>query len=516
MKKGKKIMSLVIAGVLAIGSLTGCGNQQTDGKGSNSKTNIEIAYGVGGLGTEFLENIIKGFEKKYPEYSVSLTTSANDNTTMAMFGKEGDTVDLYLGITQYDTTHLEPIDDVLESTVKGENKTIKEKFQPSYLKLMVADDGHYYNLPRGGGILGFVYNKEIFEDAGIKQLPRTTNELTAVCSKLSQKGYKPLCHFQLGGYYNFLDEVFFSQYDGFDYFVNNFYASKDANGNSPSKELFTQKDGRYQTLKAYEKFITPEYVMEGSNSLDHTSVQTMFLNGKAAMMYTGSWLANEMKGVGGVEKFPMMKTPVISAILDKLETVKTETELRNLISAIDSVTDGEKALSDFAEGENYKVDGKVVSSADWKYVSAARNTVGINYSHASMFIPNYSNAIDGAKEFMKYFYSDEGYRIYMDTLHLGLPLSLSEGKPDQSEWSDFELSQYQLLTSSEYLVTQYIANRHRIFIDGGADAYAGYEFIAPLCATNSKDRKTADDIWKHVGTLIDDEYEDSWLANIKK
>lgn len=118
------------------------------------------------------------------------------------------------------------------------------------------------------------------------------------------------------------------------------------------------------------------------------------------MMITGSWIANEMKGAGSTDDFDLMKTPVISSITDKLTTVKKESELRKVITAIDAVTDGEKDIAEYQDGENYKVDGLSVSAADWTYIRLARNSIASNYSGEGMFIPTYSNAKEGAKQFM--------------------------------------------------------------------------------------------------------------------
>lgn len=515
MKKRIRVMGLILSLVMSISCLTACGGKETDKKAGNSKTDVEIAYWNTGFGTDWLDAMIEAFETSHPEYNVSYSASSNLNSVNATFGIEGDTVDLYLGLKSYDTSKLEPLDDVLNSTVKGESKTIGEKFDASYLALEKAADGKYYTLTYAGGILGVVYNKEMFEDAGITTTPRTTNELAAACDKLYKKDYTPLCHYAPSGYWEFMDEVFFAQYDGFDYYLNSFYACKDENGNSPSKEVFLKKDGRYETVKAYEKFITPEYVLAGSNSSDHINMQTQFLNGKAAMMVTGSWISNEMKSVGGLEKFEMMKTPVISAIINKLTTVETEGDLRKLITAIDSVTDGEKALSDYAEGENYNVEGLSVAKADWEYVSAARNMVAANYAGSSATIPNYSNAKDGAKEFLKFMYSDEGYKVFTDKVHCTLPLTMDSGEVNTKEWNSYEINQYDLLSKAEYCVTNYIMSKHRIFIDGGADIFAGTEYINLFCASNNADRITAEEAWKEIETTVNDDYEKDWLKNIK-
>ena len=515
MKIWKKGVAVLLCTVCVMACMTGCGNGGSGGKGGNSASDIEIAYWNAGLDKVWLENVIEAFEKKYPEYNVSFTATADQNAAITGFGVEGDTVDLYLS-TALDRDKLEPLNDILDSTVEGETKPISEKFSEGYLALAKADDGNYYDLTYGGGVIGFVYNKQHFEDAGITQLPRTTNEIAIVCDKLYSKGYTPLCHFSPTGYWHWMSEAFFSQYEGMDYYINTFYANKDKKGNSPSKEVFKTQDGRYEVLKAYEKLLTPEYVLEGSNSVDHVTAQTQFLAGNASMMVNGSWITTEMASIGGMENYAMLRTPVISSITDKLKTVKTEGNLRKLISAIDAVADGEKQISDYEDGKNYKIEGLKVSAEDWEYVRAARLTVSANYSGHTAQIPKYSNNIKGAKEFLRFLYSDEGYKVYEDTLKIPLPLEMSdESKFDTSKWNSFELSQLKLLRESDHIATSDIRSKHRIFIDGGANSFADSNYITALCTNNVKDRKTANQIWDEIMQRVDDNYETTWLKNIK-
>jgi len=305
----KKTLAIFLA-ITMLAVLSACGSKDS-GKSANSTTDIEISYWNAGLGSKWLEDMVEAFNKTNTKYRATFHASANHNSAAATYGIDGDTVDLYFLLMRGDKSKMEPLDDVLNTTLEGEGKPIMEKFNSGYLSTVKAVDGHYYELSYGGGVIGLVYNKEHFKKAGITQLPRTTNELAIVCDKLNSKGYKPFCHFAAGGYWPFFSELFFSQYDGNDYCVNNFYACKDASGTSPSKDVFTAKDGRYQALKVYEKIITPEYIMSGSNSIDHTSAQTQFLNGSASMMVSGSWLTNEMSG--SADKMPTIMTVYLRA-----------------------------------------------------------------------------------------------------------------------------------------------------------------------------------------------------------
>lgn len=515
MKLGKRCLAILLVLGMLLG-LTACGGSDEKSKVGNSKTDIEIRLWNAGLGEDWIKNMIEAFEKENPEYNVTYSATADEASVISSYGlEETDTIDLYMSVRNYDIRYAEPLNDVLESTAYGDSKTLKEKFNDNYLEFEKSADGNYYALTYGGGIMSLVYNKEIFKEAGVKELPRTTDELTTVCDKLHRAGYTPLAHFTGGGYWNFISEVWFSQASGMDYYLNRFYTCTDDKGNSPSMDALLNKDGRYDVLKAYEQIITPEYIMDGSNTTDHVVVQTKFLDGQAAMMVNGSWLANEMKTTGSTEGFAMMRLPVISSIKNRLETVKSDTVLRLLISAIDSVTDGEKQLSDYQSGDGYVVDGNQISTADWDIVAEARNTVAANYSGESAFIPTYSNAKEGAKEFLKFMYSDKGYKIYTDTLHITLPLAFSDAELDTTSWNAYEKNLNDISETATSFASFYIAGKHKIFIDGGVSSFIGLDYITGLCAKNSSDRITADGAWKKIEETIEGNYENNWLANIK-
>ena len=520
MKKIRSVVSLMLVIVLSASCLVACGHKEGNGKGQpgsgDPKKDIEIAYWNAGLGDQWLKDVITAFEKEYPEYHVYYTASASAATINSTIDLDGNTVDLYFTSERGDLSWIEPLDDVLESTADGDSKPLIDKFNANYLKNAKAADGHFYQITYGGGIVGIVYNKELFKKAGITELPRTTNELAIICDKLYSQNITPICHFSPEGYYSYFSDALIYQYDR-EAYTENFYSCTGESGTSPSKEVFTKKDGRYAVLKAYEKILTTEYVMEGSNSVDHVTAQTQFLNDMAAMMVNGSWVANEMQSVeGNMDKFAMMRMPVLSAIVDKLTTVKSDAQLRKVITAIDQVQDGEKKLSDYQSGENYNVEGLEVSKADWDYIYTARFTIAANYSGENACIPKYSENIEGAKKFLSFLYSDAGYKVYAKALKTPMPMTFSDGSElDVSDWNDFQKSQVKLLDEAVALPCSYVASRHDIFKAGGATKYADVPYVSRLCASNKADRKNAEQIWEEIIAKVNDNYENKWLANIK-
>lgn len=518
-KKSVRLLSLLLIFALSAACFAGCGTRGNQSGGvKEGQTEINIAFWHSGTGVEWLDNVIEAFEKKYPEYVVTHVDSGSSDAVKATYGKPDiDTYDLYMcakGV--YNTTYAEPLDDLLDRTADGDVTTLREKFNEDYLLYEKATDGKIYSLTYGGGVLGFVYNKEMFEKAGVDTLPRTTDEFTAACDLLYSKGYTPLAHFQDGGYYMYLDQAFMVQYSGTDYVLNNFWLSTDENGTSPSKDVFKEKDGRYYGLKAYEKFLTPEYTLLGSNTKSHTEIQTEFLMGNAAMMFNGSWMMNEMKNIDSEVEIGEMRPLVLSAVVDHLSTVKTDKLLREVITAVDQVTDGEKQLSDFASGDGYVINGQTVSKQDWERISEARNTVPANYAGQSSWIPNYAKDKEGAKKFLEFLYSDAGYKIVVETNKMPFPMSYSDGSEiDTTGWSEFEKFQVRILNSASGIASPFYSGRHRIFTDGGATYLAGVNFVEKFTAQNKADRMTANQVWDFITQKIDDNFETIWLKNIK-
>lgn len=519
MKRMRQVISICLAATMAASCLAGCGGKKGN-KGGTSKTDIEIAYWNSGYGSEWLDEMVEAFNEAHPEYHAYYKASADDSAIMGTLGKEEvDTVDIYMGLDNYDRSYQEPLDSLYDTKCEDDTKKLSEKFDERFLELIKSEDGHYYGVPFAGGIMGIVYNKDLFAKAGITQVPRTTDELAAVCDDLYNAEIPATVHFTSasGGYWEFITEEWIAQYCGMDYYLNHLYADTDEKGNSPSKEvLMNQEDGRYQTLCAYEKFITPDYVLAGSNTNDHVTSQTMFISGKAAIMANGSWLGTEMSMNEAEDSFAWMRTPILSDLKDKLSTVKSESVLRELISAIDSVTDGEKQLSDYEKKGGYDINGTVVSADDWNRVADARNALSVTFPAQPCIIPTYSNAKEGAMKFLEFMYSDKGYKIYTGKLHSILPMSLSEGELDTSDWKPFETQLVTYYQNASYFVSGTSSKRHEIYINGGASLFPGItNFVNYFCNTNPADRMTADDVWSKMMTTIEDNYETNWLKNIQ-
>ena len=136
----------------------------------------------------------------------------------------------------------------------------------------------------------------------------------------------------------------------------------------------------------------------------------MLVMGQGLFMANGDWFDNEMRSFcegleeaqGYCDTVKLMKTPVISSIIDNTDTIADDAELSALITAIDA---GETAL----QGEGYDV-----SQDDFNTVLAARVTVySIGPGHNAV-VPKTAVGKQVAYDFLRYMATDKANRIYIE------------------------------------------------------------------------------------------------------
>lgn len=509
----KKIICLLLSVVTAfsMASMAACG-----GKSDGGANVIEINYWKAGLGDVYFESVISEFKKAYPEYSVQLNKFAGNDfgTNFAKnvpTGPKYNTVDLYfgpdmdIGYNQY----LEPLNSVLEQVNTGETKKVGEKIDAVLLENAKNADGYYYTLPYGGGVCGIVYNntlmQEVLSSSGLN-MPKTTNELRNLASAIDQKyggQRKAFIHF-LGGYWVYIQDVWQAQYDGVDKY-NEFYrlgAPLNTIGTpneTPDKNILLEEDGRLEVLKVFESILNSQFVAPDSNTDDLAASQVNFLSGDAVMMVNGAWFINETKGMNAAyNDFRLMKTPVISSIIKKCDTIDDDGTLSAVISAIDA------GASSYAG----------VNAEDFERVKAARNLIWQVFSQHSACVPNYATAKEGAKKFVQFYYSDIAQKIFSDTVHIALPFTFDNeaNKPDISGWSNYEKDAYGYSTTMTMLG---VANGRRssLFTKGGLFNYPSLngETIVYLISRPTEP-KTANYIWGEMKNL----YERNWNSYMSR
>lgn len=406
MNKKIKKLALTMATVMSFSTVSALG-ACTPTKTPDTEDHLEIFLYKAGYGYEWLEEMIDAFQAKNPNITVSYdgdtlmayeTTIASDKNTIDLFIEGGDVSNLVRKggevLKGYDCV-VEPLDDLFASDL-GNGQTFEDKMMDYHLPAKI--NGHYYQVPWTTGNNGIIYNKTKFDELGVS-VPRTTNEMLTLCDTLVGEGETPFVFSAATGYWMSLLNIWYYQYEGTQG-VSNFYNGI-TEDNKLSRDIFLQQ-GRLEALETLESLIGRDkgYTHTSVNSLNFTQAQAQLILGNGLMQANGEWFESEMKSVQEEDtndfEFRMMRTPIISSIIDKLSTVNDEATLLRVI--------------DYIDGKEVDVTG--ISTADIERVREAR-FYGVKNGRNNMFIPVYSKAKTLAKEFIKFMASDEAYKIYV-------------------------------------------------------------------------------------------------------
>ncbi|MFR6641058.1 MAG: extracellular solute-binding protein [Christensenellales bacterium] len=429
--------------------------------------------------------------------------------------KEGDQV-----LAGYDNV-VEPLDDVY-ATVMENGLTFEQKMIPTAIPYKI--DGHYYDVPWSKTFGGLLYNKTLFDQIGIAS-PQTTDDLVAACetiknyyaasnaNKLPADKVTPFVFSAPTGYWNYLRDTWWTQYEGGENITNFFNGiSIDEDGNmSRSKEIFRQT-GRLRALEVLDKLIN----RESGNSHENVNTAT-FTEAQAGMTRQRTYDSqrrlvrerNEERCRRRSEslRYPRDEIPVISSITEKCEVVKTEAVLKKVIAAVDKEDDGEsRDLSAITEIDTTTDEFK----ADYERIQTARHTYTSSVN-LTMFIPVYATAKDLAKEFMVYLASDEGLATYIDNTSGNQMPFRYDLEGDTERWNNLSIFQKDLYEKRKTGV--YYSDYAKAGVLG-IEPYTSGTNITEIyfTAKNYEDRKTPQ-------TLFQDEYDywtDARWTQIKK
>ncbi len=489
-------MAFIIA--LSLTVLVGCGNKEV-----GDSTTVQLYMWDSGLDIDWMQEIIKKYNAKQSTYKVEATYNSNAATIIQTLDSgSGNYYDLYFTMLNTYKHNDDFIDMswILSEKAEGENVTIGDKYYKGLLNSLVNADGVYKYLNYGNTFVGIVYNKGLMDQTSFKDdVPRTTDELKYLSAELNAKDIKTWMFYNddyNNGYWNYISDAWTAQYNGLDNFNNILQGLGGKNATlAESKEVFLTKDGRYEALKAMESVITYSNTHSKCASTNFTDCQNLFMNGASCLNVNGGWLLKEYSKSGGSlkEDIRFMKLPVISSIVNTFEgedAKMSDETLSEIIKVID-------------EGGN---ESTLCSSKTFARIKEARNLMYNNAPQQYVFIPQYSNAIEGAKDFSKYFYSDEATKIFIEKT--GLPSSVALS--DKSVLSSIELSDWskQMIEYADTITAiSSIESRSKIFIDTTLNLYASV-VTAQNFRLGNGNNKTADQIWAEIESKIERNWSD--------
>ena len=447
----RRLLLPIIATSTALLSVTGCTNSVKVG----GDAVIQIKAYKGGYSTDFLHELVKQYHEAHPEISFDIVEESalldGEKTAAEIAIPKKNQIDLYFitgldvnylvkrsssVLNKRDVTLLEPLDDIFESKAVNldgteEEKTIKERFFGGFEELSRYEGefpkwrGTMFTLPWADAMTGLFVNKKVLDKYGV-EIPLTSNEFTAAVQTIytngaSQDNYP----FSWGGanaagYWQYLYETWFAQYSGVDNF-NNFMKCDPGNGKIVEEGYKVYEDtGILKGLEAMFDILDLNYSPKGSRSKTHMEAQTEFFTGRTAFMIDGDWILNEMKRdyYEQGKDIIMIGAPILSSIGEEIGI--TDAQLHTLVEMID----------EHKTNAEIKAVIPSLSDANIERVVAARSvhdTIGVGHQ---IVIPSYADAKEAAKDFVRFFYSNDGCRIFRNFANANLPLTYEKEAGD--------------------------------------------------------------------------------------
>lgn len=182
-----------------------------------------------------------------------------------------------------------------------EDKEVLGKFKEAALETGKDGNGNIMSLPWTYENLGLIYNIELFEKAGITELPDTMDELEAACEKLSAAGITP---FALAA-----KETWVLHHLSTHFMMDK---SLDAKG---VVDKLNSGDLAFKDMKNFQNLfrlldLAVKYGPDKPLEIDWETSENMLANGEAAIIHMGDWCQSTLDSFNPDARLAFLPCPV--------------------------------------------------------------------------------------------------------------------------------------------------------------------------------------------------------------
>ena len=289
MQKGvslmKKLLALLVALLMIVASVYAL---------AEGRTTVTLAVWGSGAMSNF-EAAAAEFNSRQDAIEMQVEMSSDWNTFIGAKIASDDLPDLYF---------MNPYSDVVQYAANGRLLDLSEEAFPGKLFDTIKDscvyDGKTYAYPLCIEYLGIFYNPELFEQAGIEEIPTTFDALKEACEKLSAAGITPFAATYLDAWTlnHAFSTLLGAVVDDWDALVENL----DNGGSFGDCERIHEVFAFFDLMKEYS----------GSNYMDANSTSgfNAFGMGEAAMLFSGEFSLLNLDSINPDLKVGLMGVPV--------------------------------------------------------------------------------------------------------------------------------------------------------------------------------------------------------------
>lgn len=366
-----RIFALTMVMLYTLAMLVACvsteqGSKETEGSSlppSRTMHYITANNAVAGTG-KIMNDLLNDYTAKYPDiqYNIENVPRASLLQKLQLLGASNDLPDMF------SLDSGKPLEKMIESglvvDLEGELKNlgIYEELSPTaveLLKSMVGGKG-LYALPLEMNIEGIWYNKRLFASYGVEE-PQTWGELLLAAETFKQNGVQP---FALAAKEKWPITRFINGYVVRKYGID--IMKKVSRG-----EVSITSPGFIEAARVVQEMSFRGYFGDDPIQVTHGQATETFLNGQAAMYYTGSWALREFNQTGrnvvGPNDIGLFNIPLVEGGSGTLEDWPMNAGLTTSFSVArydDTMKDwikfafssyGDKAMNDFGMISGFRV-----------------------------------------------------------------------------------------------------------------------------------------------------------------
>lgn len=194
----KKLLSVLAVSMLA-GLLAGCGSSekaadtqaaagaQQETAGAGGEKVVLTVFDAHAYGLDEYAEMAAKFEEEHPGVTIEVQHAANDSATLLQSRVNSNDIPDVFAVESGTNAKK-----YYEYAYNWNNDpAVLDLFQPESLEVGKDDDGNVMSLPWTYENAGLLYNKDLFAQAGITELPKTLDELEQACEKLQAAGITP-------------------------------------------------------------------------------------------------------------------------------------------------------------------------------------------------------------------------------------------------------------------------------------------------------------------------------------
>ncbi|WP_271754654.1 extracellular solute-binding protein [Cohnella sp. JJ-181] len=202
----KRIAGVSVSAVMMAGLLAACGGNGDNNNAASTGSASAGASASASAGssdkpvtinmftaspeyTDAFNAYIAEYKKVKPNVTINLEIMQADyNTVLKSRIASGNTPDVF------QTTAGGDIDTFAEYSADLTNEPLAAAMTDAVRANMTSTDGKVLGLPVKGNLFSLIYNKKLFEEAGITEVPKTTAQLDDAIAKLEAKGITPFAN----------------------------------------------------------------------------------------------------------------------------------------------------------------------------------------------------------------------------------------------------------------------------------------------------------------------------------